>query len=248
MNATSKTISNTGGSYESRMGIGPALAVDTELIADFRPTELTSLSDRKPKHTNHLLSPDQRDRNSLAIPDLSPSIEKGSEEVDMIEPVTPLTGLFTLDSNTASKGCRTPPTSPPSSVDEADSLDEGLLCDLYANKPDLHNTTPFSHDLQILQAHCESVMIEETVAELNLPVSTPSSTELASPCAESSLRSSSPSDARDPEPHSSLKADEAAKSRDILQQKPLDHSSSKATPHFTCTQCHLSFPTRGKVK
>jgi len=245
---TSETISNTGGSSESRTRFGTALTIDTELITEFRPTELTSLSDRKPEHKSDLLSPDQRDQNSLAIPDLSLSVGKVSDDIHMIEPVTPLTDLFTLDSIATSKGGRTPTTSPPSSFDEADSLDEGLLCEVYANKPDLHNTTPFSHDLQVMQAHCESVMIEETDAEVSLPASTPSSTDAAPPCAESSLPSSASSDARHSESHSPLKLDEAAASPDILQKKPLKTSSSKITPPFTCAQCHLPFPTRGKVK
>ena len=104
---TSETISNTGGSSESRTRFGTALTIDTELITEFRPTELTSLSDRKPEHKSDLLSPDQRDQNSLAIPDLSLSVGKVSDDIHMIEPVTPLTDLFTLDSIATSKGGRT---------------------------------------------------------------------------------------------------------------------------------------------
>jgi hypothetical protein len=209
-------------------------------------SSIMSMSNQKEEHAKNPPSPYQADRNSLAIPDLSPSIGKGSEDIDMIEPVTPLTDSFTLDSNATSKRCRTSLTSPSSSVDEADDVDEGLSCELYASKSDLHGIAPFSHDMQILQAHCESAMIGDIDPTVSLPVSAPVLTQVASPCAERDSPRSTPSDARDSKSCSLLKVDEMA--QDTLEKTSLDHSSSKATSTFTCAQCHLPFPTRGKVK
>ncbi|KAH3995404.1 hypothetical protein HBH92_181440 [Parastagonospora nodorum] len=211
-------------------------------------SSITFMSNQKEEHAKNPRSPYQADQDSLAIPDLSPSIGKGSEDIDMIEPVTPLTSSFTLDSNTTSKICRTSLTSSPLSVDEADDAGEGLSCELYGSKSDLHGTAPFSHDLQILQAHCESAMIEDVVQKMSIPVSAPSSTQLASPCAESILPSSAFLDSTQSESHSSPSVDEAVTNQDTLRKRLLDHSSSNDTTTFTCAHCHLPFPTKGKVK